>query len=417
MSGRRLPRPLAGLGRLAGGAGALRVRRMLAKELRQIFRDPRMKRVIFVAPIIQLVVFGYAVNTDIRHTSTFVVDHDRTATSRALLDALTAGGYFRVVGRSERPADLLAALDRGGAIVGVEIPAGFARDVAAGRSARVQVLVDGTNSNTATVVQANAVRIVGAFAARQAPRAGPAPASAREAGPTDGPLAPRLEAAPVAAAPAPPAGVDLRARAWYNPDLASRVYNVPAVVGVILMLMCLLLTAMTVVREREAGTLEQLMVTPLSPVELMLGKTLPVALIAFADLILITSVAILWFDVPFRGSAVALLLASALYIAAGLSFGLLLSTVARTQQEALMVLFLFFLPAIVLSGFMFPIFTMPPLFQWLTLANPLRHFIEIVRGIFLKADGVAALWPQYLALFVMATLTLTVATRRFRRSL
>lgn len=376
------------------GAATLRVRRMLVKELRQIFRDPRMKRVIFVAPLIQLIIFGYAVNTDIRHTPTFVVDHDRTAASRELVDALTASGYFRVEGRSQRPADLLAALDRGDAIMGVEIPRGFAETLAAGGGARVQVLVDGTNSNTATVVQANAVRILQDFGARGAGA--------------------RLAAGGAAA---PTGGVELRARAWYNPDLASRVYNVPAVIGVILMLMCLLLTAMAVVRERESGTLEQLMVTPLGPTELMLGKTLPVALIAFADLVLITTVAILWFDVPFRGSPVALFLAAALYILAGLSLGLLLSTTARTQQEALMVMFLFFLPAIVLSGFMFPIFTMPELFQWLTLLNPLRHFIEIVRGVFLKAEGVADLWPQYLALLLMAAGAVGVGLRRFRAML
>lgn len=382
-------------------AGTLRVRRMLVKELRQIFRDPRMKRVIFVAPMIQLIVFGYAVNTDIRRTATFVVDHDRTAASRELVDALTASGYFRVEGRSQRPADLLAALDRGRAIVGLEIPRGFASALAAGRSARVQVLVDGTNSNTATVVQANAVRILQDFGARR----GGGVALAAGAGSQAGGAGP------------PPGGVELRARAWYNPDLASRVYNVPAVIGVILMLMCLLLTAMAVVRERETGTLEQLMVTPLGPMELMLGKTLPVALIALADLVLITTVAILWFDVPFRGSALALLLAAVLYVLAGLSLGLLLSTAARTQQEALMVMFLFFLPAIVLSGFMFPIFTMPVVFQWLTLLNPLRHFIEIVRGVFLKADGVVELWPQYLALLTMAAGAMGLGLRRFRAML
>ncbi|HUG42512.1 MAG TPA: ABC transporter permease [Longimicrobiales bacterium] len=370
------------------GPSPLRVGRMLRKELRQIFRDPRMKRIIFVAPVIQLVVFGYAVNTDIRDTPLFVVDHSGTAESRRVVDVLTASGYFRVTGRSRRPEDLLRALDRGSAIIGIQIPPAYATDLKAGRPAPVQVLVDGTNSNTATVVQGNAARILR-----------------------------RLSEERLAESPgARPAGVDLRIRAWFNPDLASRVYNVPAVMGVILMLMSLLLTAMTVVREREIGTLEQLMVTPLSPGELILGKTLPVALIALVQLTLITAVAILWFGIPFRGSALALLLAALIYILAGLAFGLIVSTVARTQQEALMVMFLFLLPAIIISGFMFPIFTMPPAFQWLSLANPIRHFLEIVRPVFLKGYGVAELWPSYLWLLAIAATGLVAARVRLSRA-
>ena len=371
------------------GPSPLRVRRMLRKELRQIFRDPRMKRIIFIAPVIQLVVFGYAVNTDIRETPMFVVDHSTTAESRRLVEALTASGYFRVAGRSDRAEALTRALDRGTAIVGLQIPPDYAVDLKAGRPATVQVLVDGTNSNTATVAQGNATRIIRGLAEERL-RSG------------DG---------------SRPLGVDLRIRAWFNPDLASRVYNVPAVMGVILMLMSLLLTAMTVVREREVGTLEQLMVTPLGTGELILGKTLPVALIAIVQLTLITAVAILWFGIPFRGGLAALLIAAALYIVAGLAFGLVISTVARTQQEALMVMFLFFLPAIILSGFMFPVFTMPPVFQWISLANPVRHFLEIVRPVFLKGYGVAELWPSYLWLLAIAGGALAWARLRLDRAL
>ncbi len=361
---------------------------MLRKELRQIFRDPRMKRIIFVAPMIQLIVFGYAVNTDIRETPLFVVDHSSSAESRRLVDALTASGYFRVTGRSDRPEDIMDALDRGRAIVGIQIPPRFAEALASGRPAPVQVLVDGSNSNTATIAQGNAVRIIRRLAEE------------------------RLEAR----AGALPRGVDLRLRAWFNPDLASRVYNVPAVLGVIVMLMALLLTALTVVREREIGTLEQLMVTPLSPTELILGKTIPVALIAMVQLTLITALAILWFGVPFRGSLLPLLLAAAIYIVGGLSFGLLISTLARTQQEALMVMFLVFLPAIILSGFMFPVFTMPTVFQWISLVNPIRHFLEIVRPVFLKGSGVAELWPSYLWLSALACAGFLAARARFGRA-
>ncbi|MEJ2186254.1 MAG: ABC transporter permease [Gemmatimonadota bacterium] len=385
-----------------------RIRHMVRKEFRQMFRDPRLKRIIFVAPLIQLVVFGYAVNTDVRNASTFVVDLDHTQESRALMDALTASGYFRVTARSDRPADMTEALNKGRAILGVQIPVGFAKDLAA-RRAQVQLVVDGTNSNTATVAQGNALRIIQQFSLAKSAGAGGVGGGAGSGG--VGGASPTAAGGSVA-----PPGVDLRTRAWYNPDLASRVYNVPAVIGVILMLMSLLLTSLAVVREREIGTLEQLTVTPLTPMELMLGKTLPVAVVAFIDLVIITLVAVLWFGIPFEGSALSLVLAALLYILAGLSFGLLISTVSRTQQEAFMALFLLFMPAIILSGFMFPIFTMPQVFQWLTLLNPIRYFLEIVRGIFLKGDDVRDLWPQYVVLAVMAAVALRAAVWRFRHA-
>lgn len=370
-------------------ASLLRIREMVRKELRQLFRDPKTRRIIFVSPVIQLILFGYAVNTDVRNVDTFLVDHDRTAESRLLVDAFTASGYFRVAGRSDRPAALERALDTGEAVLGLEIPAGFGRDLKAGRSPAVQILVDGTNSNTATVAQSYALKIVESYGR------------------------PYLESQ---AGGQPPRGVDLRTRAWFNADLASRDYNVPAVVGVIVMLMCLLLTSMAVVRERELGTLDQLLVSPLSPLELMLGKTLPVTGVALVQLSLVVVVALFWFDIPFRGSVAALLLAAILFIVAGLSFGLLISTVSSTQQEAFLAMFLFFLPAIILSGFLYPIETMAPVFQWIAAANPLAHFLTVVRAIFLKGVGVSELWVQFLALAAMAAVALQVAVIRFRRS-
>lgn len=366
----------------------LRIRRMVEKELRQLFRDPRTKRVIFAAPVIQLLLFGYAVNTDVRDVSMFVVDHDRSIESRALVDALVAGGYFRVVGTSDRSADLMSALDRGVAVVAIEVPPRFAADLRGLRSPAVQLLVDGTNSNTATVAQGYATRIVQAHGAQVA------------------------QAIQAYSAP-----VDVRARAWFNPSLESRVYNVPAVIGVIVLLMCLLLTALSVVREREVGTLEQLLVTPLSAGELMIGKTLPVAGIALVQLSLVTTVALLWFEIPLTGSIPALVAAAGMFIVAGLSFGLYVSTISNTQQEAFLSMFLFLMPAIVLSGFLYPIDTMPEPFQWLTLANPLRHFLEVVRAIFLKGAGIADLATQFAVLGVMALGGLITATRRFRSSL
>ena len=365
-----------------------RVREMVKKEFRQLLRDPRTRGIIFVSPIIQLLMFGYAVNTDIRDSATFVVDYDQTAESRSLVDAFRSTGYFEVAGRSSRSRDLVRALDDGSALVGIEIPRGFSRDLAAGRGAAVQVLVDGSESNSATVALGYAQGIVQRFALDAAAAQGALPAG----------------------------GIELRTRAWYNPTLESRVYNVPAVVGVLIMLMCLLLTALAVVRERELGTLDQLMVSPLTPGELMLSKTLPVAAVAVIDLVLISAVAVLWFDIPIRGSPPALLLAALLYILSGLAVGLLISTISRTQQEAFMTMFLFFQPAIILSGFFYPISSMPEVFQWVTLLNPVRHFLEIIRVIFLKGEGVLTLWPQYLALALMAAGVLALAVARFPKT-
>lgn len=362
-----------------------RVLDMLRKEWKQMFRDPRMKPIVFVSPVIQVLLFGYAVNTDVRNTNTFLIDHDRTAESRLLTSRLTATGYFRIVATGTSPDQMVHALDAGDAVVGIEIPAGFARDLRQGTGA-VQVIVDGTDSNTGVVAQGYATRIIGEFARDFV-------------------------------SGTPPPGVDAEVRAWFNPELESRVYNVPGIIGLLLLMMCLLLTALGVVREREIGTLDQLLVTPLTPGELILGKTLPVAAVGLIDLALITSVAVLWFHIPFRGSALILLSASLLFIVAGLSVGLLISSISHTQQEAFMTMFMFLLPSIILSGFFYPISSMPIGFQWLTLANPVRHFLEIVRGVFLKDAPWSLLWHQFVTLAVMAAGGLWFATVRFRRSI
>jgi ABC-2 type transport system permease protein len=366
---------------------------MVRKEFRQMLRDPRSRRMLFAAPVVQLLMFGYAVNTDVRNAALYVVDHDHTAQSRELVTALTASGYFRVVGTGTRPADLVDALDHGRALLGLEIPAGFAADVDGGRQADVQILVDGSTANTANVALGYANQIIARFGAAgwAAQGAGGAPESA-------------------------PAGVDFRARAWFNPDLASRVYNVPAVMGTIMLMMSLLLTSLAVVREREIGTLEQLMVSPLKPAELILGKTLPVVAVSFIQLALIMAVALFWFHIPFRGSLDVLLGASFCFTLSGLGLGLFISTVSNTQQEAFMGMFFFLLPSIMLSGFMFPIENMPAALQPITLLNPLRHFLVVIRGVFLRGTGWSVLWPEIVTLFLMGVAALAFATTRFRKT-
>jgi len=378
-------------------ASALRVTGLMRKELRQLFRDPRTKRIIFLSPIVQLLLFGYAVNTDVRNVSAVLLDRDRTPESRELVASFTASGYFQVVRVAETDADVAAALDAGRARVALVIPPGFATDLKSGRSPAVQVLLDGTNSNTATVAQGYATRLLTDYGQRQAAQ--------RTLVSSHGDLAMTTP------------GVEPRSRAWFNPELASRVYNVPAVIGMLVLIMSLMLTAMAVVRERELGTIDQLLVSPLTAGELMLGKTLPVAGVAMIQLGLVAAVALLWFGIPFRGSFLALILGGALFILSGLAIGLLISTISKTQQEAFLSIFLIVLPAVILSGFLYPVETMPVVFQWLTLANPLRHFLEIIRDLFLKGAGLTDLWVQFVALAAMAAGGLALAIARFKASL
>jgi ABC-2 type transport system permease protein len=364
--------------------GLDRLRALIQKELVQVFRDPRLVGMVLIAPVIQLLIFGLVVSTDVKRVPTFVVDQDHTQASRELLDSFFSSGHFRPVGGSERPRDIVQALDHGRALVGIQVPRGFARDLVRSQ-AQVQFVFDGTSSNTATVASGYAARIVQSWALARGGLARVAP-------------------------------VELRERAWFNPDLASVNYNVPAVVGAIMMIFSLLLTSLAVVRERELGTLEQLMVSPLTPSELILGKTLPFALIGLADLVLIAAVAIVGFQVPFRGNFVVLLAAGMLYLFSSLGMGLLISTVSKTQQEAVMTTFLVMMPSMLLSGFMFPVTSMPVAFQVLTLVNPLRHFLEVVRAVFLKGTGFGPLWRQFLSLAVLGTLVFMTAVKRIHKT-
>ena len=365
----------------------VRVRHMVRKELKQLLRDPRSRPILFVLPLVQLVLFGYAVNTDVRHIRTAALDHDRTSASRELLEAFTASGYFDIVERPQRPSDIVRSLDRGRVMLGIEIPAGFARDLDAGRGVSIQLLVDGSDSNTATVAGGYALGVVTAFTIQ---RSGEAGAASR--------------------------GLVLDARAWFNPSLESRMYNVPAVIGALLMLICLLLTSFSVVRERELGTLDQLRVSPITSTELILGKTIPVMWVGALDLALITVIATTWFSVPLRGSLVVLAAGGFLFILCGLSIGLLISTVSRTQQEAFLTMYLVFLPTLIFSGFFFPIESMPSIFQWISYANPMRYFLEIVRALFLKGAGLAELYRQFAVIAAMAVTGIGLAIRRFERS-
>jgi len=372
-----------------------RIRHMLTKEFIQVFRDPRMRGVIFLMPIIQLMVFGYAVTTDVKNIPTAVLDFDNSTASRELISRFTGSGYFHVVAWASHEDTARELIDRGkiGAIL--RMNKGFESDLRAGRPAQLQVIVDGTDSNTAGIVLGYSNTIVGQYSKEVLARRVSVVKGSVNGGPE----------------------VSLETRAWFNENLESRNFYVPGVIAIIVMLITLMLTSMAVVREKEIGTMEQIMVTPITSFEFILGKTVPFALIGFADVLLITVIGVFWFEVPIRGNLLLLFAATALYLLTTLAIGLFISTVSQTQQQAMMSTFFFYFPAVLLSGFMFPISNMPVVVQWLTYLNPLRYFLVVLRGIFLKGIGPSVLWPQMLALAVMGLLTLWLATRRFHKTL
>jgi ABC-2 type transport system permease protein len=363
-----------------------RIKHIVIKEFIQLLRDKRMRFFLIVPPVVQLMMFGYVVTMDVERIPTAVYDLDRSALSRELVRRLSASGYFVMHDEPVSSRDILDLLDRGKVLCVIQINGDFQEKVRKGIPTAVQVLVDGTDSNTALIALGYVDRIVAKFGADKA--GAPAVRTAR---------------------------IDLRTRAWYNPDLRSRNYNVPGVIASIVMLICLMLTAMAIVREREVGTMEQLMVTPLRPSELMLGKTIPFALIGFVDMGLITVIGVLWFGVPIHGSLLLLLAATAVYILCALGIGLFISTISRTQQQALMATMLFYMPAILLSGFAFPVENMPEFFQYVTYLNPLRYYLIIIRGIFLKGIGFSLLWPQIAGLFILGSSVLALSALRFKK--
>jgi ABC-2 type transport system permease protein len=372
-----------------------RIKQILIKEFLQIMRDPRARGVVFAMPVIQMVLFGYAVTTDVRHVATAFYDLDNSLSSRELAARFTRSGYFDEVARVVREEDIRKWLDQGKVQALIRINKGFEEKLRAGGKASVQLIVDGTDSNSAAVILGYSSKIAARY--------------------SQDILVERV--ARFGGAGLGPVQIGLESRAWFNDNLESRNFYVPGVIALLVMIVTLLLTGMAVVREKEIGTMEQILVTPITPGEFILGKTLPFALISFIDVILIALVGVFWFEVPIRGSLLLLLLATGLYVMTTLSVGLLISTVSRTQQQAMMSAFFFNFPAVLLSGFVFPIDNMPEKVQWLTFLNPLRYFLVIIRGVFLKGVGLEVLWPHLLALLVMGLTVLWFATRRFQKTM
>jgi ABC-2 type transport system permease protein len=381
-----------------------RIKVIIRKEFLQTLREPRLRALLIFPPIIQLVIFGYAVNLDVEHSRIGWMDHDRTPESRDLLAAFEGSGYFTVTALPESEGEATKLLDQGKTLAIIRVLPGFARDIKRGETASVQTLLDGTNSNTAAIVANYAGQVIAGYASRSL------------AGQQNSKILARGAQVPLAAPPAS-GGIDARGRVWFNPDLKSRVYFVPGIVVNIIGLVTIMLTAMSIVREKEIGTMEQLMVTPIRPMELMLGKILPFGAMGLFEVALVVAGALLIFRVPLRGSLLLLFFCSALFLLSTLGTGLFISTISRTQQQAMMSTFFFFMPAMLLSGFAFPIRNMPMVVQYLTYLNPLRYFIQIVRGIFLKGTGVSFLWPEMTALFIFGAIILSLSALRFHKRL
>ncbi|HXZ30719.1 MAG TPA: ABC transporter permease [Terriglobales bacterium] len=373
-----------------------RLKQMLIKEFIQVFRDKRTRFVLFGPPIIQMLIFGYAATFEIHHVPTVVLDLDHSQESRELISRFSSSPYFDVQRQLTDHRQIGDLIDQGKATVGLEIDAGFAQNLRKGQTAPLQVIVDATNSNTALIASGYVTQIALGFAQDyQKDRIY------------------RISPQMVEEVPS----VQLEQRPWYNPDLRSRWFFVPGIIGSLTLVLVVTLTAFAVVREREIGTLEQIMVTPIRPAEFILGKTLPFFLIGLFDVSLIGAVGTLWFKVPFRGQILVLYAGAVLFLLCMLGAGLLISTVSSTQQQAMVTAFFFIMPAITFSGFGFPISTMPQWLQYSTYLSPLRYFLVVLRGTYLKGVGMEILWPQMLAMAALGISLLTIAVLRFHKAL
>ena len=371
-----------------------RAKAILIKEFKQIFRDPRMKTVIFISPLVQILLFGYAANKDINYVPTAIFDRDNTSESRELLRRFTYSKYFIPTRYISTEMEQNEVLNKGLVNTVIHIDRGFGRNLNAGKDAIVQLAFDGTDSNTAMIVMGYANTIVSDY------RYDLIKKQAEIRGWTEN-----------------YSDVDLRDRAWFNGNLISRNYYLPGVIASIVTIMSLLLTAMAIVKEKEIGTMEQLIVSPLRPIELIIGKLLPFAVIALVQASLITTLGVLWFHIPLRGSIPLLLFSTCIYLFTTLGVGLFISTISATQQEAMMSVFLFYMPTILLSGFAYPIANMPKVIQWFTFFNPMRYFLVVIRSVFLKGVGLDILWIQLIPLFIMGIFVIIFSTLRFRKSL
>lgn len=369
----------------------IRVRELVRKEFIQLFRDRKNRPILVIAPLIQLIVFGYVVSTDVRDIRVGFFDQANTPESRMVKDAFNANKTFRITQMFEKTKAEEATLIKQDIDLLVKIWPNFSEQINKGNSATIQILVDGSRSNLAAVRIAYTSLVLDKLNQDLLRRIHPEKIDYGR--------------------------IDERIRTWYNPNLDSEKFFIPGVVAFLILLTTLLFTSMAIIREREQGTMEQLIVTPIKPYELILGKSIPYVVIAFIQLVLVMLIAIFWFDIPFKGSILLLLVNAALFLLSAIGIGLFISTVSATQQQAMMITFFFLLPFFLLSGFVFPIANMPVVIQWFTHIIPLRFFLVIIRGIFLKGVGIAVLWPEMLHLLIIGIIVFSLAVKRFKKRL
>jgi ABC-2 type transport system permease protein len=372
-----------------------RIWNIMLKEFIQVWRDKKLRFFLIGPPLVQIMAYGYAINFDVKNVATAIFDEDRTAETRNLTDRFRSTDYFRVKYDLTNQAQLRDLIDRGEITMVVHIPWDFSQKLKSGQTATLQLITDATDSNAAMIVNRYAATILNDY--------------------TQEILAQRLRRFGMMGKLKPPLEVDFRA--WFNPNLLSRWSFVPGVIAMVVMLVSLMLTALAVVREREIGTMEQILVSPIRPLEFLMGKTIPFVIISVLEVAMVTLVALLWFEVPFRGQVSVLFLGTVTFLFNSVGLGLLISTTASTQQQAMMAGTFILTPAIMLSGLVFPIANMPVFFQYLTYLNPLRYFVIVVQDVFLKGIGLAVLWPQMAAMTGLGLAMLALSVLRFRRRL
>ena len=371
-----------------------RIQRMLIKEFLQMLRDPRMRVVIFGVPVIQMTIMAFALTTDVMNIRTAVLDMDKTPASRELIESFTAGNYFRISSYLQSDRELSGVLDRGDVRAVLQIPSGFGKDIHSERTASFQLITDGTDSNSTAIALGYAGMIVSEYSdARQMDRL------ARKGITTK------------------PVQIETVSRAWFNPNQESRFYYVPSLIATMLFIFSLMLTSIGIVREKEIGTIEQVMVTPIRSLEFILGKTIPYMITGYISMTIMLCVAFIVFDVHVRGSLPFLYAVTGIYLVGNMGLALIISGSASTQQQALLTSFLVLMPSVMLSGFMFPLNNMPDPVRYATLFNPMRWYLEILRGIVMKDVGVTVLWPAITAQAGLSLTFIIVAAARFKKTL
>ena len=383
---------------------------MIKKELAQVLRDARMRGILLGPPIIMIIIFGYAINMDVNNVNFAVLDEDKSSMSRGLIEKFTGSGYFSLYAYLRSPKELTSLMDRGKVEAFLHIKRDFSKDIKTGKTSEIQVIIDGTDSNRGAVISGYFNGIMQAFSIGKYLDRIKANILYRSSslqtgltGDSAGTVISR--------------GIRVNDRAFFNPTLLSKNFFLPGVIGLLVTLMTVMLTSMSIVKERESGTMEQIIVSPIEPIEFILGKTIPFAIIGFIDMLIATLLAIFWFDVPFNGNILFLFFTGFCYILSSLAVGIFISTVSKTQQQAMMTFFLYFLPSMLLSGFAFPIYAMPKVIQAVTYLNPLMYFINIIRGVFLKGVGIAVLWKDILMLIVIGITLLYISARRLSKRL